>query len=149
MTFTMGLVSLMAAATPLIRPPPPTGARTVSTFGQIFENLEAYGALSGDDLFVVVGRDDDVSVLGGEFFSFGLALVGAGADDDDFCAEFGSGLALDGRCVVGHDDDAFDLERAGGVGNALGVVAAGVGDDASVSFGLQRGKRFCCRRRGV
>ena len=41
-------------------------------FGQVFENFESDGALSGDDFFVVVGRHDDVAVLGGEFFGFQL-----------------------------------------------------------------------------
>ncbi len=39
--------------------------------------------------------------------------------------------ALDGGRVLGHDDDGLGAERAGGVGDALGVVAGGVGDDAA------------------
>jgi len=102
--------------------------------GEFIEDFEAYGALSGDDVFVVVGRDDDVSVVPCEPFGFVFALVGARAYEDDFCTEICGGFALDLRCVVGHDDDRFRLERAGGVGDALGVVAAGVGDDTFLSF---------------
>src|SRR5579872_7336813 len=98
--------------------------------GQLFENFEADGTLSGDDLFVVVGRDDDVSVVGGEFFGFGFALVRSGADQDNFRAELRSGFTFDRGRVVGHDDHGLCLEGAGGIGDALGVVAAGVGDDA-------------------
>ncbi len=43
-------------------------------FRQVFKDLEADGALPGDDFFVVVGRHDDVAVLGGEFFGFELAF---------------------------------------------------------------------------
>jgi hypothetical protein len=35
------------------------------------------------------------------------------------------------RGVRGHDDDGFSSDFAGGIGYSLGVVAAGVGDDAA------------------
>ena len=63
-----------------------------------------------------------------------LRSSAAGTDEDDFRAEFGRGFALDRGRVVGHDDDRLHFERAGGVGHALGVIAAGVGDDAALAF---------------
>src|ERR1019366_2663001 len=99
--------------------------------GHIFENLKSDGALAGDDLFVVVRRHDDVAVLGGQFFGFELAFGAAGTYQYNVRAQGGSCLALDGGGVVGHDDDGLHAERAGRVGDALGVIAAGVGDDAA------------------
>src|SRR5579863_1394646 len=84
------------------------GAKDGFDVGQVFENFEADCALTGDDFFVVVGRDDDVAVLGGEFLGFGLAFLAAGADENDFRTEFGGGLALDDWGVVRHDDDSLD-----------------------------------------
>ena len=74
---------------------------------QVFDDFEADGALSGDDVFVVVGRHDGVSVLGGEFFGLDFAFVGAGPDEDDLRAKFRGGVALDLRRVIGHDDHGF------------------------------------------
>ena len=133
-TFALGRRRLTAVATPLSRPPPETGARTRSTSGRCFDDFEAAGGLAGDDLLVVVGRDDDVAVLAHEFFGLGEALAGGDADVDDFGAEGERGGALDGGGVRGHDDDGLGADFAGGVGDALGVVAAGVGDDAAGDF---------------
>ena len=41
--------------------------------------------------------------------------------------------------LLGMTMTAFDAERAGGVGDTLGVIAAGVGDDAALSFCLREG----------
>ena len=98
-------------------------------FGHIFEDFQSDGPLAGNDFFVVVGRDDDVSVLSGEFFSFYFALFAAGTDQDDLRTELGGGFALDGGRVIGHDDDGLHSKRASGVGDTLGMIAAGVRDD--------------------
>ena len=66
-----------------------------------------------------------------ELVGFGEALAGGNAYVDDFCAVGEGGGALDGGGVGGHDDYGFGADFAGGVGYALGVVAAGVGDDAA------------------
>ena len=55
MIFTSGRNSLMAQATPAINPPPPTGTTTASNCGTLLEQLEADGALPGDDGDVVKG----------------------------------------------------------------------------------------------
>ena len=56
------------------------------------------------------------------------------SDVDHFGAERDGGGALDGRRIGGHDDDGFCTDRARRVGDALGVVAAGVGDDAAADL---------------
>jgi hypothetical protein len=70
-------------------------------------------------------------VLADELVGFGEAVAGCGADVDDLGTHGESGGALDGGRVGGHDDDRFSADFAGGVGYALGVIAAGVGDDAA------------------
>ncbi len=55
--------------------------------GELLEDFEAAGGLAGDDVRVVVGRDDGVAVFGGEFFGLELALGAGRADEDDFGAE--------------------------------------------------------------
>ncbi len=124
-------LSLRAVATPLIRPPPPTGTRTVSGVRQVGGDFQAGGAGAGDDFFVVVGWDDGIALLAGESFGFRSAFRAGAADEDDFGAERAGALDLDLGGDTGHHDDRFCAEGAGGIGDALGVVAAGVGDDAA------------------
>jgi hypothetical protein len=110
------------------------GARTRSTSGARLDDFEAACGLAGDDLAVVVGRDDDVAVLADKLVGFGQALARGYADVDDFRAHGERGGALDGWGVGRHDDDRFRSHFARGIGYALGVVAAGVGDDAAGDF---------------
>ena len=110
------------------------GSEDGFNFRKFLENFETNGALSGNDVFVVVGRHDDVSMLGGEFFGSGFALVGAGADQNNFRSEFRGGLALDLRGVVRHHDDRFRFQRARSVGDTLRVISARIGDYAAIPF---------------
>src|SRR5215472_4927595 len=114
-------------------------------FRYVFDDFESDGALTGNDLFIVVGWNHDVSVAGGEFFGFRLALVGARTDQDDFRSEFGGGFALDEGRVAGHHDDGFHPERAGRIGDALGMIAAGVGDHRALALGCGEGSDFVIR----
>jgi hypothetical protein len=61
-------------------------------FREVFENFQSDGALTGNDLFIVVGRNNDVSVPGCQFFGFGLALVGARTYENNFGSQFGACL---------------------------------------------------------
>ena len=78
-------------------------------------------------------------MLSGERFGLGFPLVGSGADQDNFGSQFGGGFALDQRSIVGHHDYRFHLERSRRVGDALGVIAAGIGDNAALALGLGEG----------
>jgi len=69
-----------------------------------------------------------------QFFSLGETLAGGNANIDDFGAVSERSGALDGGSVRGHDDDSFSADCTGRVGNALGVVAAGVGNHAARNF---------------
>ena len=130
----MGLSCLTAAATPREQAAAGDGSENEIDFGQGFNDFQAAGGLAGDDLAVVVGRDDDVAVLADEFVGFGQALAGGDADIDDLRAHGKRGGALDGGRVRGHHDDCLCADFARGVGDALGVVAAGVSDDAAGDF---------------
>ncbi|KAF3810584.1 Threonine dehydratase [Colletotrichum gloeosporioides] len=94
------------------------------------EELHADGALAGDDVGVVEGGDVDEAVLGGAAGALLLGSVEVGAVEHDVAAEPGDVEVLDARGGLGHDDGGRDLELAGRVGDALGVVAGGAADDA-------------------
>ena len=99
--------------------------------GQVFENFEAAGALAGDDLLVVVGRDHDVTEFGFELFGFAFAIGAGRADFDDLRAHGRGGALFHFGRVARHDDDRFGTDGASGVGDSLGMIAAGIGDDAA------------------
>ena len=97
---------------------------------QIFENLQGYGALASDDLFVVVGRNDLIVVSLREFFGFGFAFVTGRPNENDLGPIRARGRDLNLRSIFRHNDDCFSAEFAGRVCNPLGMIAAGVADHA-------------------
>ena len=74
----------MAVAVPLSRPPPADGCEDKAGGGEFPGDFEAAGGLSGDDVGVIVGRDDGVAVPGGELLGHLAAGGAGGADEDDF-----------------------------------------------------------------
>ncbi len=62
---------------------------------------------------------------------FGVGFVVVGAVEDDLCAEAPGGGDFDERRRQRHDDDGVDAALGGVVGDALGVVSGGGGDDAA------------------
>ncbi len=76
-------------------------------FGEGLDDFKAAGGLAGDDLLVVVGRDDDVAVLADEFVGFGEALAGGYAYVDDFCAEASVAARLMAGALEGITMTAF------------------------------------------
>ena len=70
-------------------------------------------------------------MLAHQLLGHGQALAGGHAYIDDLRAQRQRGRALDGRGVRGHDDDSFSADFARHIGHGLGVVAAGVSDDAA------------------
>ncbi len=102
--------------------------------GKLLDDFEAAGSLAGDDLLVVIRRDDDVAMFAHEFFRLGETLAGGDANVDNFGSVSKRGRALDGGGIRRHDDDGLRADLARCVGDALGVVAAGVSDDAARDF---------------
>ena len=109
---------------------------------QRFGDLEAAGALAGDDPVVVVGRDDRQATLAGEALGRPSALLARRTHGHDLRAVGRDPGPLDGGGVVGHHDDGRRAEEARRPGDALGMVAAGVGDDPALAGGrVERGDR--------
>ena len=92
------------------------------------EDLGAHGALTGDDVGVVVGRDQRPAGLGDRGVGGRLALVGGHAHQPG--AQRGHGLDLGLDRVVRHDHGARDAEAPRDPGQRAPVVARGVGDQA-------------------
>ncbi len=101
---------------------------------QVFEDLERERALARDDEFVVVRRNDGVAVSSGERFGFFLSLGTCGSHKHDLGAEAARAVDLYLGSIVRHDDDGFRLQGAGGVGDTLRMVTAGITDDAARAF---------------
>src|SRR6185369_4585756 len=99
--------------------------------GEVLEDLEADGALAGDDVGVVVGRDEGHGPFGDELPGDGLAC-GLG-DEDDLGAVAAGRFDLQRGRHVGHDDGDGDAEGPAGVGEGLAVVAGGVRDHAGAA----------------
>lgn len=104
--------------------------------GQILEEFFADGALSGDDVFVIVGGHEHhfrrigirlrqflLHPLGHRVPLFRISIV-----KDDVAAVGSRGLDFEGRRIPGHDDGGRDAEEGGGrQGYGLGVIPARVG----------------------
>jgi len=101
------------AAIPLpdSRPPPPHGTNKKST-PRFFEQLDCGRALAGDDVGVIVRRDQRQAALGGQSASNLFAIFAMAVVQDDFAAVSLGRRSLDRRRVVRHDDDARDVEQA-------------------------------------
>ena len=112
--------ALIAVATPLASPPPPTGTSTRPVVGRSSDDLEPDRALAGDDPVVVERRDDRQTALRGDRLRACLALVGRGPDDDDLGAVGRHALALDRRRVVRHDDHCRSCPAGGPRGRRPG-----------------------------
>ena len=50
-------------------------------FGQVLQDFESHRALASNDFLVIVGRDDDVSMFGGELLGAEAAFFAARADE--------------------------------------------------------------------
>jgi len=68
---------------PAIIPPPPDRHENGFNVRQIFQNLQAHRALTGDDFLVIVGRHDYVCVLCRKFFGFELSFGCCRGRQDD------------------------------------------------------------------
>jgi hypothetical protein len=102
--------------------------------GEVFEYFKSHGPLTGDDLFVVIRRNDDVSVLRGEFFRFELAFETSRTDSYDLGTQGGRGLKFDGGSISRHHDDGLCVKGPRGVGDALCVVATGIRNHSAAAF---------------
>ena len=103
----------------------------------LLEEFTGDSALTGDDVRVVVGRDERQAAFLGEALGFGVGLVEAVAEEHHVAAEAAHGVHLDVGRGLGHDDGGLHAEARAGKGAALGMVARGSRDDAAF-LGLGR-----------
>ncbi|MDT5135022.1 MAG: hypothetical protein QOE41_4333, partial [Mycobacterium sp.] len=94
----------------------------------VLDQLLDRSALPGDDVRVVVGRDERAARLGDDRVRGRLALVGG--DPHQARPERRHRLDLRGDGVVGHDDGRRDPQPGGGPGQGPAVVARRVRHEA-------------------
>ena len=89
----------------------------------LFDQLTGGRALAGDDVRVIVRRDERQPALVGQTRSDGLADFAVAVVEDDVAAVPFRRDPLHGRCVRWHDDDARDAEDLPGERDGLRVIA--------------------------
>ena len=87
----VGIRELHASGDSADQPATADGTRTISTSGKS-SRISSAMCLAGDDLFVVVGRDDLVVVSLRKFLGFGFAFVSCWADQNDLGSVAGAWL---------------------------------------------------------
>ncbi len=92
--------------------------------GELLRNFQPAGGLAGDDVRMIVRRNDRVAVNGRELLRLELARRASRANEDDLGPKRARGVDFHLRSVVRHDNDGLGTECAGRVSDALGVVAA-------------------------
>ena len=120
-------------------PPAAHGDEEAVELGVLLDDLQADGALAGDDARVVEGGDEGAALGLGDALGLGLGGVEIVPEEQDPPAQVAHGVDLDARGDGGHDDGGVDAQQRGGAGDALGVVAGGGGDDAAGALGLPQG----------
>ena len=106
---------------------------TVSTSGPILEDLDADGALPGDDQRVVERVKECEILLGHQPLRFDLGFVLRPPDDTDLCAEGLDRLSLVGGHEFRHAHDRSRPRAARRVRHGPAVVPGRDGDDAPLS----------------
>ncbi len=140
MTRTCGAIALMAAAIPLIRPPPLTGTQTEASSGTSSTISSTDRALPGDDVGVVERRDEDRAGLGLDLLDPGRTFRQLHELDPGPVSQGREPLHIGG--LSGHHHGGPDPRLAGGSGQRLRVVAGRVRHDPSSTFlRIQHGYR--------
>ena len=115
--------------------------------GAVLDELEADGALAGDDAGVVEGRDLGEALPGGEAAGLGAGLVLGAAGDAGLGAEGADRRDLGLGDERRHADDGAQAAGAGGEGEGAAVVAGrGAGDAGGAG---RQAPRRRWRRRGA
>jgi hypothetical protein len=97
--------SVAAARAQPARSPPPQ-----IEISDVFKQLARRRPLSRDDVRIVVRRDEGEAAFFRQPAADGFAVVAIAVVRDDFGAVAFGGRALHRRRVVGHDDDARDVQ---------------------------------------
>ena len=117
---------------PAISPPPPTGTNTADRWSWLWRRISAPtvpcpAITSGSSN----GCTNTIPVCGDQLIAVRLRLVVVVADQHHFGAQRPHRVHLDLRRGLRHHDGGLQLQLAGGVGHALGVVAGAGRDHAA------------------
>ena len=100
----------------------------------VFDDLQADGALAGDDMGIVVGMDEHRAGARDPLLDDGVAIGQRLALEHHLGAEGAGGGDLHEGGVRRHDDGGVDAEALGVPGDGLGMIAGRHGDDAARAF---------------
>ena len=103
--------------------------RCHAKFSALRGDFQPYGALSGDHAHIFERTDQLGIALGGDgapdlFAAFSVAVIG-----DNFGTIGARAFDFQRRRIFRHDDHGPHAAAAGGSGDGLGMVAAGIGDN--------------------
>ena len=143
----LGFSALTAVEMPLINPPPPIGIDQEVEIGIVLQDLEADGALAGDDVGIVVGMHEHQVLLGRQLARVDRGGVDAVAVQDHARAEARGALDLGEGRPLRHHDGGGNAEALRVIGDALRVVAGRHGDDAALGFLRRQALQLVVARR--
>ena len=136
-----GLVSLMAQATPAMRPPPPMGSHHGFEIGICSRSSRPIVPWPSMMASLLKGwRRSCRPARRGGWLRCRTVIVGS-VEDDSVEALVEGGL--DERRHQGHDDAGAQAARGGVVGDGLGVVSGVVVMTADFSSSVKSGSGFC------
>jgi hypothetical protein len=109
--------------------------------GRVFQHFERDGALTGDDVRIVVRMHPDQIALGRDRLGARLRFGERLAVEHDVGAMRLGGFDFHERRRHRHDNGGGDIQAPGVIGHRLGMVAGRHGDDAAAAlFGRQGGE---------
>ena len=106
------------------------------------EDFHADRSLTGDDIGIVKGMDEDVLML---FLKFECVQVGIGIAvpaEDDLGPQGADRVGFEFGSGHGHDNMRLAAELTGTEGDTLGMVSGGRADDATLEFGGCQSRHF-------
>ena len=120
---------------PLISPPPPMATKTAERFPfALADQLVADGALPGDDVRIVEGRDQRHPARALHLVTPHLRVGVGVTSEDDLGTEVAHGLHLDVGRGLRHHDHGRDAEPPRGEGDALRVITGARGNHAACAL---------------
>ena len=108
----------------------------------VVQQFERGGALAGDDVRMIVGRNQSQPAVLREPSPDGLAILAIAIVENDLTTVRCGSHSLDFRRIRRHHDHAWDVEQLAGERNRLRMVARRKGHNAAATFvGIQSGER--------
>ena len=105
------------------KPTPADGDDDCVRILQLVQDLQADGALTGNDLRVVEGMDEGGTRLLLNLQGGGVGIVVSALHQADLCPQLLGRLDFTDGGAIGHTDERLDAVAGGSHGHALGVVS--------------------------